>query len=103
MPKSMPTQHAGGPGNISASLRTIFSVGTLSGLTDGQLLERFAQGQGGMPESEAAFTALVERHGSMVFGVCRAVLGDRHDAEGACQATFLVLAHRAGHVRRRDS
>ena len=99
----MPTQHAGGPGNIGASLRTIFSVGTLSGLTDGQLLERFAQGQGGMPESEAAFTALVERHGPMVLGVCRAVLGDRHDAEDACQATFLVLAQRAGLIRRRDS
>ena len=52
-----PTQHAGGPGNIGASLRTIFSIGTLSGLSDGQLLERFAQGQGEMPESEAAFTA----------------------------------------------
>ena len=103
MRESMRTQHAGGPGNIGASLRTIFSIGTLSGLTDGQLLERFAQGQGGMPESEAAFTALVERHGPMVLGVCRAVMGDRHDAEDACQATFLVLVQRAGLIRRRDS
>jgi hypothetical protein len=69
----MPTQHAGGPGNIGASLRTTFSIGTLSGLTDGQLLERFAHGRGEMPESEAAFKALVERHGPMVLGVCRAV------------------------------
>ena len=103
MRESMPTQYVGGPGNIGASLRTILTIGTLSGLTDGQLLERFAQGQGRMPESEAAFTALAERHGPMVLGVCRAVLGDRHDAEDACQATFLVLAQRAGLIRRRDS
>ena len=92
MRESMPTQHGRSPGNIGASLQTIFSIGTLSGLTDGQLLERFAQRQGGMPESEAAFTALVERHGPMVLGVCRAILRDRHDAEDACQATFLVLS-----------
>ena len=88
---------------VGESLRTLFSVGTLSGLTDGQLLERFAQGRVGMPDSEAAFTVLVERHGPMVLGVCRTVLGDRHDAEDACQATFLVLAQRAGLIRRRDS
>jgi RNA polymerase sigma factor (sigma-70 family) len=103
MRESMPTQHAGGRGNVGASLRTIFSIGTMSGLTDGQLLERFAEGQGRMPESEAAFTALVERHGPMVLGACRAVLGNRHDAEDACQATFLVLVQRAGLIRRRDS
>jgi RNA polymerase sigma factor (sigma-70 family) len=96
---------------VSQSLRTLFHVGTLSGLTDGQLLDRFAAGRGGRAgseadtdtEAEAAFTALVERHGPMVLGVCRAVLGDRHDAEDACQATFLVLAHQAGLIRRRDS
>jgi DNA-directed RNA polymerase specialized sigma24 family protein/protocatechuate 3,4-dioxygenase beta subunit len=103
MRESMPTQRVGGSGSVGESLRTLFSIGTLSGLTDGQLLERFAQGRGGMPDSEAAFTALVERHGPMVLGVCQAVLGDRHDAEDACQATFLVLARRAGLIRRRDS
>ncbi len=94
-----------GPGGVGESLRTLFGVGTLSGLTDGQLLERFARGRGaaGTAEAEAAFAALVERHGLMVLGVCRAVLGDRHDAEDACQAAFLVLARSAGQIRRGDS
>ncbi len=48
---------------------------------------------------EAAFTALVHRHGPMVFGVCRHLLRDRHAAEDAFQATFLVLVQRAGAIR----
>ncbi len=86
---------------LGEPLQTLFGVGTLAGLTDGQLLERFADGRG--EAAEAAFTALVERHGPMVLGVCRAVLGDRHDAEDAFQATFLVLALRAGSIRRGDA
>jgi RNA polymerase sigma factor (sigma-70 family) len=63
--------------------------------SDGQLVERFAR-QG----DEAAFTALLARHGPMVLGVCRRVLGDPHDAEDAFQATFLVLAHKARSIGR---
>jgi RNA polymerase sigma factor (sigma-70 family) len=77
----------------SATLRQIdrlFGAGTVAGLSDPQLLERFAAGR-----DEAAFAALVERHGPMVLRVCRGVLQDEHAAEDAFQATFLVLVRKA--------
>src|SRR5438105_3294833 len=65
--------------------------------TDGQLLECFIERQ-----DEAAFEALVARHGPMVFGVCRRVLVSQQDAEDAFQATFLVLVRKAESIVPRD-
>jgi RNA polymerase sigma factor (sigma-70 family) len=62
--------------------------------TDRELLHRFVAHR-----EESAFTALVERHGPMVLDVCRRVLHDSHEAEDACQATFLVLARKCGSLR----
>jgi RNA polymerase sigma factor (sigma-70 family) len=53
--------------------------------------------------ADAAFAALVERHGPMVLRVCRGILRDSHNAEDAFQATFLVLAHKAVSLQARDT
>ena len=87
-------------GIVARRLRQLFVGGTLIGLTDAQLLDRFVQRD---EASEWAFEALVERHGPMVLSVCRRVLHDRHAAEDAFQATFLVLAQRARSLSGRES
>src|SRR4051812_30144887 len=65
--------------------------------SDRQLLARF-NSQRDEP-AEFAFTALVRRHGPMVLRVCMQIVGDRHTAEDAFQATFLILARKAGTIR----
>jgi RNA polymerase sigma factor (sigma-70 family) len=82
-------------------LQTLFDLGTIGELTDGQLLEHFAARDG--EAAETAFSALVDRHGPMVLRTCRSVLRDEHAAEDAFQATFLVLVKKARGLWVRDS
>ena len=88
-------------GVVLRELRTLFSLGTIEDVTDGQLLERFATDRG--EAAELAFATLVERHGPMVLRVCRSVLADPHDSQDAFQATFLVLVKKARTLWVRDS
>ncbi len=86
---------------VQQRFEALFRAGQLGGLTDGELLERFVAGSG--ETASAAFAVLVERHGPMVLRLCQRWLDDRHDAEDAAQATFLVLARRASRIRRGES
>jgi RNA polymerase sigma factor (sigma-70 family) len=76
-------------------LRSVLRDG--AGLTDGQLLADYLSRR-----DEAAIAALVRRHGPMVWGVCRRVLHNYHDAEDAFQTTFLVLVRKAASIASRE-
>jgi RNA polymerase sigma factor (sigma-70 family) len=84
---------------LGAALRHIkrlFDEGVVSGRSDGQLLDLFIE-----EHDEAAFEALLVRHGPMVLSVCRGILRDPYDAEDAFQATFLVMVKKAVTIRGR--
>ena len=87
----------GGP----PALYALFSGGALGSLSDRELLEVYRDGE--KPRAELAFRLLVERHGPMVFALCRSLLRDPNDAEDAFQATFVVLARKADSIRNRDT
>jgi RNA polymerase sigma factor (sigma-70 family) len=83
----MPT---GPPALLLSHLRRLVEAQGLGPLSDRELLQRFAD-----YHDEAAFAALLRRHGPMVLRVCQRVLHNPHDAEDVFQATFLVLARKA--------
>ncbi len=87
----------GGMSVCPQAVRILFELGTVAGSSDGQLLEQFATRRDEI--GEAAFAALMARHGPMVLSVCRGLLGDVHDAEEAFQATFLILAMKSRSIR----
>src|SRR5262249_6115735 len=103
---SIPEGYAGGRAGMSgASLREAIgrirvAIGTrgAGGLADADLLQRWLA-----QRDEAAFELLLWRHGPMVLGLCRRLLGDAQDAEDALQATFLVLVRKAGSIGKRAS
>ncbi len=86
---------------VRRQINTLFNLGVIRDLSDGQLLERYSTAQG--EAAELAFAALVERHGPMVLRVCRARLADPHEAMDAFQATFLVLVEKSRGLWVRDS
>jgi RNA polymerase sigma factor (sigma-70 family) len=79
-------------------LRRLAGVPTATIASDSELLERFTARR-----EEDAFRVLVERHGPLVLGVCQRVLRDVHAAEDVFQAAFLVLARKAGSIRKREA
>jgi RNA polymerase sigma factor (sigma-70 family) len=84
-------------GTVIRQLRQAVLRHDEAGWTDGQLLTSFIDHKDG-----AAFEGIVRRHGPMVFGVCRRVARNHHDAEDAFQATFLILARKAQSVIPRE-
>jgi RNA polymerase sigma factor (sigma-70 family) len=86
------------PRPISPQLAQIFGLCADLAETDGRLLERFQ-----VQQDAEAFAALMRRHGPLVFGVCRRVLGNAHEAEDVFQATFLLLVRKITSIRKQTS
>jgi DNA-directed RNA polymerase specialized sigma24 family protein len=83
---------------ILRHLHDLLDSATAQGLSDAQLLRRYAE-----HGDEAAFATLVGRHARLVWGVCRHRLQRDQDAEDAFQATFFILARRAGSIRKTEA
>src|SRR5262249_84860 len=86
------------PHRLTRYLRNLVSTTQMRDAWDHELMEQFVA-----LRDDAALTALVRRHGSMVYHLCRRVLRNEQDAEDAFQATFLVLARKAHTLRSQES
>jgi hypothetical protein len=108
-PATIPAERAlavasGSSGSTPKYLAELLHSGSLTGLRDGELLARFsARPDARDKTAELAFATLLARHGPMVMRVCRTSLRNHDAAEDAFQATFLVLASRAGTIRRTEA
>ena len=80
---------------VGRFIRRLSIARLIAAVPDDELVERFA-----VHREEAAFAALVRRHGPLVLGVCRRMLTEPHSAEDCFQETFLVLARKAGSLKR---
>jgi RNA polymerase sigma factor (sigma-70 family) len=85
---------------VIGQIQGLLARGTFGHLSDAQILEQFCRQQS---DADVAFETLVQRHGPFVLRTCRRVLGHRAEADDAFQATFLVLARRAGSLQAQDS
>lgn len=85
-------------GAVVQALRRAVGLRSDRDTSDADLVDRFA-----ITGDEDAFTALLQRHGPLVLGVCRRVLSNTADADDAFQATFLILVRKAGTIRKHAS
>ena len=85
-------------GAVLRHIRSLVGSCEADGPSDAFLLEQFVS-----QRDESAFAILLKRHGWMTMGVCSRIFRDQHLAEDAFQATFLVLALKAGAVRKKSS
>ena len=84
-------------GPVVRQFRHLFAGNSVAGVSEWQLLHRYLDRR-----DEVAFEAIVSRHGPMVLGVCRRILGDAGDVEDAFQATFLILARKGATLGESD-
>ncbi len=80
--------------NAALQVARVFRDGTLVGLSDREILERFVENH-----DETAFEAILTRHGPMVRRVCRQMLFNTHDVDDAVQAVFLAFVRKARWIR----
>ena len=80
--------------SVVRQIGSLYEGGSVAGMSDRELLDRFNAGRDAA--GEAAFAALVARHGPMVLNIGQELLGERHHAEDAFQAVFLILAQKRG-------